>query len=145
MLDDFGEEVRQAQPLCLGVLGSLGTIQKKDFHEKILHPLLEALGRVPDSITTSSDGASSAFLGAWAERQDIRVQSVQADWRKLGRRAAVMRDARILKEGTHLLIFQGVRSNAYEKIAHREAMKGKHVFLVDSKTLEIQHLVLEMT
>jgi hypothetical protein len=144
MLDDFGEEIQDGRAVCLGVLGTLGNITKRDFHEKILHPLLEVLGRIPDSITVSSDGVSSIFLSDWAERQEVRIQSIQADWRKLGRRAAALRDARIIKDGTHLLIFQGVRSNAYEKMAYREATKGKDVFLVNPKTLEIQHLVLEM-
>ena len=54
--------------ICLGVLGKREDIHKQDVHEKILHPLLESLGRVPDVIYVPSDGMSSALIGAWAER-----------------------------------------------------------------------------
>ncbi len=45
-----------------------------------------------------------------------------------------MRDARILKEATHLLFFLGKSSDYYEKIAIREVKKGRVVYTVDPTT-----------
>ena len=141
---EFEEETRcVGQPLYLGVLGKHESISKKDIHESILHPLMGALGRLPDKIYLPSEGLSSVYISTWAERNNIDTQVVSADWKRLQRRAGIMRDARIQKESTHLLLFIGPRSKKYEELAMREAKKGKPVFLVNHSTLEMTELVVE--
>jgi hypothetical protein len=141
---DFADEVRiQGKPISLGVIGTHNQISKEDIHEKILHPLLSVLGRLPDKVFVPSDGQSSAYITVWAERSELETQCVEADWRRFQRKAAVLRDARILKEANHLLVFVGPKSRSHEQTAIREAKKGKRVFLVEPNPIELCELVVE--
>lgn len=125
--------------ICLGVLGKREDISKIEIHEKILHPLLETLGKMPDIIYVPSDGMTSALIGAWAERAEIKCETIHADFRKLGRRAFVLRDSQILKAATHLLLFEQPKSEYIVKLGIRELKKGKHVFSVSAgKDWEVQ-------
>ncbi len=141
---DFLDEPRtQGQPIHLGILGVHNQISKEDIHEKILHPLMSVLGRLPDKLTLPSEGTSSALISLWAERSNVHMQSVEADWKKLQRKAGILRDARILKECTHLLVFLGPRSRSYEQTAIRQVKKGKRVFLVEHNPIEMYEIVVE--
>ena len=141
---DFESEIRiQGKPIALGILGIHNTITKEDIHEKVLHPLMSVLGRLPDKILVPSEGTSSAYISLWAERNHIDTQCVEADWRKFQRKAAILRDARILKEATHLLVFIGSKSRANEQTAIRQVKKGKQVFLVEPNPIEMCELVIE--
>jgi hypothetical protein len=141
---EFETETRiLGKPILLGVLGKHEQISKQDIHEKILHPLVSAIGRLPDKVLIPSEGTSSAYITLWAEKANLELHPVDADWRKLQRRAGIMRDARIQKESTHLLIFVGARSKNYEQTGIREAKKGKTVFLVDHDSLDLCELVVE--
>ena len=141
---DFETETRiLGKPILLGILGKHEQISKKDIHEKILHPLVSAIGRLPDKVLVPSEGTSSAYITLWAEQSNLETQCVDADWRKLQRRAGIMRDARIIKESTHLLIFVGSRSRSYEQTGIREAKKGKTVYLVEHDSLDLCELVVE--
>lgn len=126
-------------PITLGVLGGSNaqrwTLQT--IADDLCAPLLEILGKHPQTLVVPSDGTTSLLLQAWAERQKIAVTPLDADWIRLGRRAGALRDARILKESNCLVIFLGKRSDTYEKVAIREAKKGKTVFTVDPETFEI--------
>ena len=130
-------------PIYLGVLGKHENITKAQIHESILHPLMSVLGRLPDKLLVPSEGTSSAYISLWAERASVDTQCVEADWRRFQRKAGILRDSRIQKESTHLLVFVGPRSKAYELTGIREAKKGKHVFLVDYASLELTELVVE--
>ena len=90
-----------------------------------------------------SEGLSSAFLNFWAERAHVETHTVEADWRRFQRKAAILRDARILKESTHLIVFLGARSKSNEATAIKHAKQGKIVFTVDHATLEVSELVVE--
>lgn len=128
------------QPICLGVLGKREDIQKKDVFEKIIDPILESLGRQPDSILIASEGMTNILISEWAERNNIKHEMISADWRKLGRRAVVLRDARIIKGATHLLIFEQPKSEYNTKIGMRELKKGKQVFCITKgKDFDIEH------
>ncbi len=141
---EFETETRiLGKPILLGVLGKHEQISKQDIHEKILHPLVSAIGRLPDKVLIPSEGTSSAYITLWAEKANLELHAVDADWRKLQRRAGIMRDARIQKESTHLLIFVGARSKNYEQTGIREAKKGKTVSLVDHDSLDLCELVVE--
>jgi hypothetical protein len=141
---EFETETRiLGKPILLGVLGKHEQISKQDIHEKILHPLVSAIGRLPDKVLIPSEGTSSAYITLWAEKANLELHAVDADWRKLQRRAGIMRDARIQKESTHLLIFVGARSKNYEQTGIREAKKGKTVFLVDHDSLDLCEIVVE--
>jgi hypothetical protein len=75
----------------------------------------------------------------WADKSGIRHETVVADWRRLGRRAVVMRDARIVKEASYLLLFEQPRSEYISKIGLRELKKGKKVFsITPGKDWELQ-------
>ena len=136
---DFLDEPRQVgQPVVLGVLGTHSTVRKEDIHETILHPLMSVLGRLPDKLLLPDEGQSSAYLTLWAERHGVDAHPLKAEWTKFQRKAGILRDARILKEATHLLVFVGPRFRSYEQTGIRQLKKGKRVFLVErvSKTLE---------
>jgi hypothetical protein len=140
---DFEETRIVGQPIYLGILGIHNQISKDDIHEKVLHPLMSVLGRLPDKILLPAEGTSSAYITIWAERNHIATQCVEADWRKFQRKAAILRDARIVKECTHLLTFIGIKSRSNEQTAIRHAKKGKHVFLVEPNPIELQEIVVE--
>lgn len=141
---NFPDEPRvHGIPITLGVIGTHNQISKDDIHEKILHPLLSVMGRLPDKLFVPSDGQSSAYITVWAERGSVETQCVEADWRRFQRKAAVLRDARILKEANHLLIFVGPKSRSYEQTGIREAKKGKRVFLVEPNPIELYEVVVE--
>lgn len=143
---DFDTDIRiVGKPILLGILGTHNQISKEDIHEKVLHPLMSALGRLPDKILLPSEGTSSAFVSIWAERSNIDTHCVEADWRKFQRKAAILRDARILKDCTHLLVFVGARSRSNEQTAIRQAKKGKQVFLVEHNPIELCEIVVEET
>ena len=141
---DFESDIRMAgKPIYLGILGIHNQITKEEIHEKILHPLMSVLGRLPDKILLPSEGTSSAYISLWAERSHVDTQCVEADWRKFQRKAAILRDARILKEATHLLVFVGTKSRSHEATAIRQVKKGKQVFLVEPNPIEMCELVVE--
>lgn len=133
----------QAKPFFLGVLGSHSNVSRQDMVDQILHPLVSIMGRLPEKVTLPSEGLSSAHISIWAERSGVDLQSLEADWKRFQRKAAILRDARILKESTHLLIFLGPRSKSNEATALREARRGKRVFVVDHTTLEVTEYVVE--
>jgi hypothetical protein len=127
------------KPICLGVLGKREDISRTDFHERVLNPLMELIGKVPDVIYMSNDGSTSSFVSLWADKCGVRHETVMADWRRLGRRAVVMRDARIVKEATYLLLFEQPRSEYISKIGLRELKKGKKIFgITPGKDWELQ-------
>ncbi len=141
---DFETETRiLGKPIYLGILGIHNQITKEEIHEKVLHPLLTSLGRLPDKILLPSEGTSSAYISIWAERNHIDTQCVEADWRKFQRKAGILRDARIVKESTVLLTFVGIKSRSNEQTAIRHAKKGKHVFLVEPNPIELCEIVVE--
>lgn len=140
---DFDSEIRVVgQPIILGVLGKHEKISKQEIHEKIIHPLMSSLGRLPDKVLAPSEGTSSAYILLWAEGAKIETHAVEADWKKLQRKAGILRDARIQKESTHLLVFVGAKSNSYEQTAMRLAKKGKTVYLVDHSSLDLSEVVV---
>ncbi len=67
------------------------------------------------------------MLSSWAARQGVPVSLVAADWVRSGRRAGLLRDARIQREASHFLLLQGPRSNALSTLAGRLQRKGKMV------------------
>ena len=118
------------KPICLGVLGKREDISREEFYDKIIHPMMSLLGKLPDKVLVASEGTTSAITKIWAERCAIKSESIVADWHRFGRRACVLRDARILKEATHLLLFEQPRSEAILRIGVRELKKGKSIFSV---------------
>jgi len=121
-----------ATQMVLGVLGNSSAAKwtRETMAEIIMNPLLEVMERIPEKILMPTEGTTSMLLQVWAERQSVPFQAIDSDWIKMGRRARALRDSRILKESTHLLIFLGTRSDYYERVAIREAKKGKIVFTV---------------
>lgn len=141
---DFESDIRVVgKPIYLGVLGIHNQIAKEEIHEKVLHPLMSVLGRMPDKIILPSEGTSSALLSIWAERNHIDTQCIEADWRKFQRKAGILRDARILKECSHLVVFLGIKSRSNEGVAIRQAKKGKQVFVIEPNPIELIEYVVE--
>lgn len=140
ILDDIPTFV---DPIVLGVLGIHNTITKQEIHEKILHPLMSVLGRLPEQVVLPSEGTSSAYISIWSEKHNVSRQCVEADWKKFQRQAGILRDARIQKEATHFLVFVGAKSNTYEKTAIRLAKKGKRVFTVDPNPVQMSEIIVE--
>ena len=133
------------KPMCLGILGQSSDQfwTKETITEQLLQPIASELGRLPESVLVGAEGQTSMLIEWWAARLDLPIQVFEANWAKLGKRARALRDARIVKEATHLLVFMGQRSDSYEATAIRELKKGKTVFTVDAKTHELQELTLD--
>jgi len=142
-MDIFQETRIVGKPIYLGILGIHNQISKDDIHEKILHPLMSVLGRLPDKLILPSEGTSSAYISLWAERHKIDTHCVEADWKRFQRKAGILRDARILKESSHLLTFVGVKSRTNEQTAIKQAKKGKQVFLIEPNPIELCEIVVE--
>ena len=139
-LDD--EEITLAKPIQLGILGSREATYVK-IVEGCMIPILSELGRCPETIICPSEGHSSAFITDWSERTKIRVQVYDSDWYRLGKRARIFRDTRIINESTHLLVFLNKKSVYYENMAIQLAKKGKTVFTVKYADWELEEIVIE--
>jgi hypothetical protein len=124
----LGEPVTK---MTLGIIGKREDIYKEDLHEKVINPLLKALGQMPDKIILPNEGTSTALLGIWGERAKLPVEQIAADWARYNRMSFKIRDARIVKESTILLLFQGPKSEYIPKLGIREVKKGKRVFVVN--------------
>jgi hypothetical protein len=122
--------------LVLGVLGTRSNIRSEDLDTNILEPILEAWG-FPDELLLPAEGDSSQALQRWADLKDIPVRLVTCDWTTQGRKASVLRDARIQRDATHLLLLQGPRSNALRSLAERLHRKGRPVVLSERPGLPV--------
>ena len=122
--------------MVLGVLGTRSNIRCEDLHDNILYPLLEAWGD-PDELLLPAEGDSSEALQAWADSKHIPVSRVSCDWASQGRKAGLLRDARIQRESTHLLLLQGPRSNALTALAGRLSRKGRPVVISERPGLPV--------
>ena len=114
--------------VVLGVLGTRNSTSFDDFVTNILAPVEEAWG-TPDEIIAPAESESSQILVTWATRSGVPISLVTADWIKQGKRAGLLRDARIQREATHLLLLQGPRSNALSTLAARLQRKGRPVVI----------------
>lgn len=136
------DTIHQGKPFILGILGSSEKFDKDSIRESILMPILAEQDRMPSSLLLPAEGSSSTCISVWAERMKIPCAEYECDWRTLGKRARAMRDARIVKESTHLILFCGAKSDYYEKLAAREVKKGRIVYTVNSTTNELEEWVL---
>jgi hypothetical protein len=134
--------IQQAKPFILGVLGATEKLNKQSIHDTIMNPILAEQGRMPSSLLLPSEGTSSTLLAIWAERFKVPCAEYECDWRTLGKRARAMRDSRIVKEATHLILFCGPKSDYYEKLAARELKKGRVIYTVNSTNQELEEWVL---
>ena len=137
LLED--EPIAAPSALILGILGhsSDSYWSKKTLVENLITPILEQEKTDLHTLLLPNEGNTSILLQAWADCLCIKNSTYASDWKVLGRRARGIRDSRILKESSHLLIFLGTRSDYYEKIAIREVKKGRVVYTVDAKTHEL--------
>ena len=130
------------QPILLGVLGHRQDITYDILYDQIITPILSEIGRMPDRVILPSESTSSALLYGWAEKFKLSLIAYETDWNRLGRKARAIRDARIMQESTHFIIFLGKRSEYYEQHAHKIARKGKIVFTV-SNEFELEQIIIE--
>jgi hypothetical protein len=121
----------------LGVLGARNAITKQILQDEILNPILDDLGIKPSKVLLPAEPISSTYIECWAERQDIPVELIKSDWVRDGRKAGVIRDGRIEKESTALLVFEGPRSRYYLDLAERITKKrpGCSVYIVNANSV----------
>ena len=124
----FSDEIFKPQVIVLGILVYTNKISESDLQDNILTLLLQELGRIPDKILLPSDGNSSIYIQEWADSLRIKTQMFHSDWMRYGKRAQMIRDDRIEKECTHMLLFLSDRTTRLEKKAESLAKKGKIVF-----------------
>ena len=122
--------------IVLGVLGARSNIRSEDLDLNILAPLIEAWG-LPDELILPAEGDSSNAIQSWAQVKQIPISLVSCDWAKQGRKASMLRDARIQREATHLLLLQGPRSNALTSLAERLTRKGRPVLISERPGLAL--------
>jgi hypothetical protein len=129
----------QSQKTILGVIGSSTAKRwtRETVANSIMNPVLGEFEKLPDTILLAAEGTVSILIHMWSDSHRVQCKVLETDWSRMGRKARAVRDSKILKEATHLLIFLGIRSDYYEKIAMREAKKGRSVFTVSASTGEI--------
>ena len=127
----------EPERIVLGVLGTRSNMRYEELDAQIMGPLVEAWG-APDEIVLPAEGDSSAAIQGWAERRKIPVSLVGSDWKTQGRRAGLLRDARIQRESTHLLMLQGPRSNALSTLGLRLSRKGRPVVISERPGQEVR-------
>lgn len=142
LLDDV-PIVPTTPDFTLGVLGlSDATYWNSNTISDIINPIISEIGKMPTSLSIPAKGITSLLIQAWGEKQKISCKTIDSDWIRLGRKARALQDSRIIKDSSHLVFFVGSRSDYYEKIAIREAKKGKTVYTIDGKTRELIQWVL---
>ena len=142
LLDDL-PVAAPVQEFSLGVLGSSdASYWNTNTISDIINPIISEVGNIPKALSIPAKGITSLLIQAWGERQKITCKTVDSDWIRLGRKARALQDSRIIKDSSHLVFFVGSRSDYYEKIAIREAKKGKTVYTIDGKTRELIQWVL---
>lgn len=121
----------------LGILGARNALSKQILQDEILNPILDDLGKKPSSILLPSEPLSSTFIECWGQRNDIPCTMIKSDWVQHGKRGGILRDARIEKESTALLIFEGPRSRYFLDLAERIAKRRPEcrVYIVESKSV----------
>ncbi len=127
---------RSPQECRLGILGNRRDIKNDEITE-IFTLMLEDIPPI-QSILVSADGDLSIYVEQYAEKAKIPIQIYEADWRRDGRRAQIFRDARIVREATHYLIFGGPRSQKPLQTAEQLCKKGKTVYYIPHGALELQ-------
>jgi len=129
--------IRNPNPIYLGILGSRNDMNMEEIHDKLLEPLIRAFEKVPEKIIIPNEGSSNIYIAGWAEEKEIPTESYFADWKRDGKRARILRDSRIIKEATHLVCFNGPRSQYYETLGTKH-VKNKEVFVVSSDKEVVQ-------
>ena len=129
-------KTRTIDKIVLGVLGTRSNIRADELDINIIAPLVEAWG-LPDEIIIPAEGDSSQAIQSWAELKNIPISLVGCDWAAQGRKAGILRDARIQREATHLLMLQGPRSNALSALAERLSRKGRPVVISERPSLPL--------
>jgi hypothetical protein len=124
------------EKIVLGVLGTRSSISTEDLEVNILGPIIEAWG-IPDEMILPSEGESSYAFQTWAGSRGIPVHLVCCDWIQQGRKAGILREARIQRDATHLVLLQGPRSNALMVTATRLARKGRNVVISERPGLAV--------
>jgi hypothetical protein len=143
LLDDLPVIPEGSPNFSLGILGSSdASYWNSNTISDIINPIISEIGKLPTSLSIPAKGITSLLIQAWGEKQKISCKTIDSDWIRLGRKARALQDGRIIKDSSHLVFFVGSRSDYYEKIAMREAKKGKTVYTIDGKTRELIQWVL---
>ena len=133
--------IRVPEPVYLGFLGSRNDMNMNDICEKVLHPLIDTMGKLPEKVLLQTEGNSNVYISGWAEQQKIPTQTYFSDWKRDGKRARILRDSKILQEATHIICFNGPRSQYYETLGTRWVKKKSGVFVLDYQSQELSQLV----
>lgn len=136
------DTVKMPEVFIVSVFGSRKSFSENSLIDKILTPILESLGRIPERILIPSDGITSIYITEWAKSLQIPYQMFEADFRRCGKSAAIVRDGRLEKECTIAIVFQGARTTRYDLLANRLVRRGKRVFFVTNNE-DIEELVLD--
>ena len=107
----------------LGILGARNELTKQILQQEVLDPVLDDLAKKPTRILVPAEPLSSSFIEAWGERKGIPVESIKSDWIRHGKKASVLRDARIEKDSCAYIIFEGPRSRYYVNLAEKLAKR----------------------
>jgi hypothetical protein len=129
----------RAPEVCrLGVLGHRKDLTQDDV-KQIMDLIVEDFPTI-QSMHLPSDGDTSIYIEICADGKLIPCTLYEADWRRDGRRAQIFRDARILRESTHFLIFGAPRSEKPYKTAEQLVKKHHVVYYIPHGTMELQQL-----
>ena len=138
----------------IGVVGARNSLTKQIMQDEILNPILDDLvtnywkkDTKISKVLLPEEPLSSSFIECWANRQSIHVELIKSDWINQGRKAGILRDARIEKESTVLIVFEGPKSRYYLDFAERVAKRRTDclVYVVNANSISPVLLEVDQT
>lgn len=123
------------QPIKRLVLGVLGGHKRDDYSvfqkEVLASMIVEMSDKLPELVLIGDDAKdTSGMIYMWCEKNDIPCRYVKSDWIANGKRAGIIRDNQIVKDGTAFLIFEGPKSTYLPKLAGRLKKKNYPVLTI---------------
>lgn len=125
-----GQKRAASSAYILGFIGVRNGVKYEEIHTNIFAPIVEAWG-IPDEVIAPDEGDSAQAIITWCRNNDVPLRLIACDWAKQGRRAGMLRDAKLQKEATHLVLLQGPRSNKLAELATK--LERKHYPVVISQ------------
>lgn len=139
--EELSPIIQTSKRLVLGVLGGHKRNDYSVFQKEVLASLIvEMSDKLPELVLLGDDAKdTSGMIYMWCEKNNIPCRYVKSDWIANGKRAGIIRDNQIVKEGTAFLIFEGPKSTYLPKLAGRLKKKKYPVLTITppSKTIGI--------
>ena len=125
----------------LGILGGRQDLTQTDM-ATLLDLVCEDDG-LPMHLNLQQEGYTSIYAETWADSHGLGTKIFPASFVRDGRRATMLRDQAIIRDSTVFLVISGPRSDRPLRVATALAQKGRKVFYLPPKSLEVAEIVIE--